>query len=68
VPIRRLHFFKWQQDGRSFNIWGLTAGILIAVARRIFDRSAEFAETTPGQPDYTDIWYDGSAVVVRTEA
>jgi hypothetical protein len=63
---RRLHFFRWQHGGRTFNVWGLTAGILISIAQQLYGRQADFDVKAPGQPDYTALWSDGSEVLVRT--
>lgn len=62
----RLHYFQWQHSGRTFNIWGLTAGILISIAQQTFGRNADFEVTTPGQPENTALWSDGNEVFVRT--
>ena len=64
--MRSLHFFQWQHRGRTFNVWGLTAGILISIAQQLFGRPADFDVKAPGQPDYTALWSDGGEVLVRT--
>jgi hypothetical protein len=48
----RIHSF----DYNGFNIWGLTAGILIKVARVAFGRPPEFQEHSPRGIDYTRFW------------
>jgi hypothetical protein len=63
----RLHFFQWQHSGRTFNIWGLTAGILISIAQQVFGRNADFDVKSPEQPDYKALGFDGNEVVVRTD-
>lgn len=46
---------------------GLTAGILIEVAKLIYGQQPEFDDAIPGGPPYTDISYDGTSVVIRTQ-
>lgn len=57
----RLHFFQCGE----FDVWGLTAGILIAVAKLAFDRNPDFEEACPGTRPFTHIWYDGTKVAYR---
>lgn len=60
----RIHFFDFNGE---FNVWGLTAGILIAVAQIALGRAPEFAENIPGSRPFTDIWFDGSKVAYRDD-
>lgn len=64
IPYR-LHFFPHVHRGRDYLIWGLTAGILIAVAERAFGRSAAFPVTPPGARPYTDLLWDGHKLRYR---
>lgn len=45
---------------------GLTAGILIEVAKMIYGQQPEFDDAIPGGPPYSDILYNGTSVVMRT--
>jgi len=53
----RIHFFRYE----AFEVWGLTAGILIAAAEAALGREADF-DVLGGGVDYWQLWYDGRAV------
>ena len=59
----RVHYF----DYRGLTIWGLTAMILIEVARRVYQREPEFAVATE---DGVSVWdvkvRDGKPVVIKS--
>lgn len=57
----RIHSFEHQ----GFVIWGLTASILIQVARRALGREPSFEVDTPGGVPAEHLWYDGNNVGVR---
>lgn len=59
----RIHFFQFG----NFNVWGLTAGILIAVAAAAFGRKPDFQAEQPGARPFTDIWFDGRQVAYRQQ-
>lgn len=56
----RIHHFSYDQ----FEVWGLTAGILIRVAEAAFGREAEFDVVGPGV-DYGRLYFDGKRVCLR---
>ena len=64
IPYR-LHYFQVETPVGSFLVWGLTAGILIEVAKVSLGRGPEFEENIPGSRPYTDIVYDGSKITFR---
>ncbi|KAL4434263.1 hypothetical protein ABPG75_000704 [Micractinium tetrahymenae] len=49
----RLHYFDYAHRGRSFCIWGLTAGMLIVVAEKAFRRRPAFQPNPPNALPYT---------------
>lgn len=49
----RLHYFDYEHRGRSFCIWGLTAGMLIVVAEKAFARRPAFDPNPPHALPYT---------------
>jgi hypothetical protein len=55
----RIHYFEY--DG--FEVWGLTASILIRVAEAAFGRPAAFDVIGDGV-DYSRLRYDGTAVML----
>ncbi|KAK9808415.1 hypothetical protein WJX73_002113 [Symbiochloris irregularis] len=59
----RMHFFQFGK----FNVWGLTAGILIAVATAAFGRPPAFEAEQPGARPFTDICFDGRRVAYRQQ-
>lgn len=59
----RLHYFKHN----TFTIWGLTAAILIQAAQHVLQRQPDFVENLPGGPLFTDIFFDGQNVRLRTQ-
>jgi hypothetical protein len=62
-PAVRVHYFEY--EGRT--IWGLTAMILIEVARRVYGREPEFAVAAD---DGVAVWdarcRDGEAAVIKS--
>ena len=62
-PVARVHYFEY--EGRT--IWGLTAMILIEVARRVYGREPEFAVAAD---DGVAVWdarrRDGEAAVIKS--
>lgn len=57
----RIHEFQYMYEGRSYNIWGLTAHILIDIAARIFGNESEATTRSlieldpPGLPRHIDL-------------
>ncbi|KAL4424924.1 hypothetical protein ABPG77_009653 [Micractinium sp. CCAP 211/92] len=49
----RLHYFEYEHRGRSFCIWGLTAGMLIVAAEKAFGRRPAFQPNPPNALPYT---------------
>ncbi|GMH37854.1 hypothetical protein BSKO_05738 [Bryopsis sp. KO-2023] len=58
----RLHFFEHE----GFRIWGLTATILIQVAKIAFDTAPEFDEFGPGG-NYWDVCSEGGQMLIRSQ-
>lgn len=57
----RIHHFAWQK----FDVWGLTAGILINVAEAAFARRAAF-DVTGDDVDYGELYsHDGLSVCLK---
>lgn len=54
-PTCRLHYFDYSFRGRSFCIWGLTAGMLIVVAEKAFGRRPSFQPNPPNALPYTSL-------------
>ena len=61
IPYR-LHFFEIDTLPVC---WGLTASVLIKLAKRAFGQEPEFCEAPPGARDYADISHNGSHLVYR---
>jgi hypothetical protein len=59
----RLHFFEHQ----GYNVWGLTAAIMITAARLALGRAPAFEEHGPRCLPYTKLYYDGSRLCLREE-
>lgn len=51
----RLHYFDYTDGTRQYNIWGLTASILIRIASIVFDREPAFTEFHPAITSYREI-------------
>lgn len=64
VPYR-LHYFDYEFEGRSFLIWGLTAGMLIVVAELAYGRPPEFQASPPGALPYTALSFNGQRLEMR---
>lgn len=64
----RLHYFTHEYQRRTFKIWGLTAGILIEVAKMIYDMLPDYDDCIPNSPPYSEICYDGQSVVLRSSS
>lgn len=66
---RRLHYFEYEHRGRSFCIWGLTAGMLIVAAEKAFGRRPAFQPNPPNALPYTCLAVGpGGQLVFRTDA
>ena len=63
----RLHFFQHAHQSEVYNVWGLTAGILVHVAEVALGKNAEFEGIAPGSRPFTDIWHNGSKVLYRDQ-
>jgi len=61
----RLHYWDYNYRGRSYTIWGLTAGILVVIAEKAFNRSAGFQLHPPGSQPYTALAYENGRLVFR---
>lgn len=59
----RLHFFEHM----GFNVWGLTAAIMITAARLALGRAPAFEEHGPHCLPYSKLYYDGSRLRLREE-
>jgi hypothetical protein len=59
----RLHFFEHQ----GFNVWGLTAAIMITAARLALGRAPAFEEHGPQCLPYSKLYYDGSRLRLRED-
>ncbi|PRW59038.1 nudix hydrolase mitochondrial-like [Chlorella sorokiniana] len=64
----RLHYFEHESQGRSYTIWGLTAGMLIVIAEKAFGRPPEFLPNPPNSLPYTALAFENGKLVLRTEA
>ena len=51
----RLHYFEYGDGARRFTIWGLTASVLIRIARILFDRKPAFDEFHLTNTNYREI-------------
>eukprot|EP00884_Botryococcus_braunii_P014051 jgi/Botrbrau1/22647/Bobra.176_1s0069.1 len=58
----RIHFFEYH----GFTIWGLTAAIMIQVSQIALGRAPEFDEWGPGKRPYTDAYFNGREVALRS--
>lgn len=65
IHPRSLHYFEYEHRGRSFLIWGLTAGMLIVVAEKALGRRPSFQPDPPGAVPYQRLTYEGGRLVVR---
>ena len=61
----RLHFWNYKYRGSSYKIWGLTAGMLVVIAEKAFQRKAAFALHPPGAQPYTALAYESGRLVFR---
>eukprot|EP00271_Cylindrocystis_brebissonii_P018575 TRINITY_DN5348_c0_g1_i1.p1 TRINITY_DN5348_c0_g1~~TRINITY_DN5348_c0_g1_i1.p1 ORF type:complete len:402 (-),score=54.69 TRINITY_DN5348_c0_g1_i1:312-1517(-) len=56
LPYRIHHFDYDSEDGQGrFNVWGLTAAMLIRTASVVFRRKPEFGEFHPDAPSYEEV-------------
>ena len=42
-----IHYFDYEADGKTYVIWGLTAGVLIKAASVVYQRPPAFLEQNP---------------------
>jgi hypothetical protein len=64
--VCRLHYFDYEYRGKSFCIWGLTAGMLVVIAERAFGRKPDFEPNPKNALPYTSLWHDGKKLAVRS--
>lgn len=61
----RLHYWELDYRGKSYLIWGLTAGMLVVVAEKALNRKAQFEVSPPGALPYTALAYENGKLVFR---